>query len=89
MTIIQTDWSQYLAKDSDLPPDVTFRVFGMDREGDISAHKFLLAGISNIFRNTFFSPMKEEKDVLVVQDTTLEAFTLMINYIYTPLGANK
>ena len=55
-TIQNTDWSQFLQEESELPPDVEFRVLeNPDEEdmtiGHVSAHNLLLAGVSPVFRN--------------------------------------
>ena len=89
MSIAETDWQSKLSPDSDLPPDVSFLVQqggnGEDRETKIEAHKFLLAGVSPVFKNMFYGPMKETGEV-VVKETTPEAFKTMIKYIYHPIG---
>jgi len=79
MAIKKTDWWQYLSSDSELPPDVTFKIEG---GGEVCAHRLLLAGGSRVFRALFFGPMKEKKEDVVIKDTTVEAFTIMINFIY-------
>jgi len=79
MAIKKTDWCQYLSSDSELPPDVIFKIEG---GGEVSAHRLLLAGGSRVFRALFFGPMKEKKEHVVIKDTTVEAFTIMINFIY-------
>jgi len=79
MAIQKTDWWQYLSSDSELPPDVTFKIEG---GGEVCAHRLLLAGGSRVFRALFFGPMKEKKEEVVIKDTTVEAFTIMINFIY-------
>jgi len=79
MAIKKTDWCQYLSSDSELPPDVIFKIEG---GGEVSAHRLLLAGGSRVFRALFFGPMKEKKEEVVIKDTTVEAFTIMINFIY-------
>jgi len=93
LEIQPTDWRPYLAPNSEIPTDVTFKVLGKDRDtepadydcGEIAAHRLILAGPSKVFRKMFFGPMKEP-DVVVVKDSTIQAFTAMINYIYTPPG---
>ena len=70
MAIVNTNWKAVLTPDSDLPPDVFFRLRSEDENierGDnsgkiIPAHKFLLAGVSPVFRKQFFGSMKEEED---------------------------
>jgi len=52
----------------------------------VSAHKFLLAGASPVFRRQFLGSLKETSDVVVIKETTFEAFTTMINYLYNPPG---
>ena len=89
MSIAETDWQSKLSPDSDLPPDISFLVQqggnGEDRETKIEAHKLLLAGVSPVFKNMFYGPMKETGEV-VVKETTPEAFKTMIKYIYHPIG---
>ena len=84
MAIVDTDWKAYLAPDSDLPPDVTFLVTGEDGNPGkaIKAHKQFLAGVSPMFMKQFFGPMKEEKEVINVKNTSAEAFQTMIDFIY-------
>ena len=50
----------------------------------VRAHKFLLAGVSPVFRKLFFGPLKTTEDTVDIKDTTIEAFTTMISYIYEP-----
>ena len=50
----------------------------------VRAHKFLLAGVSPVFRKQFFGPLKTTEDTVDIKDTTIEAFTTMISYIYEP-----
>ena len=61
-----------------------------DENGDktkmIRAHKMLLAGTSPVFKANFFGPMKMTGEVMVVRETTIEAFTTLIDFIYWPPG---
>ena len=84
MAIVVTMWNLYRQTDSEIPPDVIFRVTerDSDKTGDVLAHRLLLAGSSPVFRKQFFGPMKKEQEVIEIQDTTVEAFTVMINFIY-------
>ena len=84
MAIVDTMWSLYRQADSEIPTDVIFRVKEKDSEktGEVWAHRLLLAGSSPVFRKQFFGPMKEEQEVIEIQDTTVEAFTVMINFMY-------
>ena len=54
----------------------------------VSAHKFLLAGASPVFRKQLMGPLEETSDVVAIKDTTFEAFTTMIDYLYNPPGHN-
>ena len=96
MSIAETDWRSFLSPDSDLPPDVFFRVEGEDdgsggqsHQKDIGAHRLFLAGVSPVFRGMFFGPLKESGEVVQVKETSPEAFNTMINYIYNPLGGES
>ena len=102
MAIDQTNWSQFLQQDSELPPDITFHILEDDeqQEGDeqdesacktskVRAHKFLLAGVSPVFRKQFFGPLKTTEDTVDIKDTTVEAFTTMISYIYQPSDSDS
>ena len=48
----------------------------------VPAHKFLLAGASPVFRRQFLGAAKENTAEVVIKDTTIEAFTTMINFLY-------
>ena len=95
MAIVETCWQQFLYPDSELPPDVFFSVEESKSEvaakqwNQVGAHKLLLAGASQVFRKQFFGPLKETSDLVVIKDTTVEAFTTMINYIYMAPGERK
>ena len=74
-----------------IPTDVTFQIMGhtdADHEGadvllgEVTGHKLLLAMFSPVFKRGFFGPAKEGKDVIPVRETTLEAFKLLVDYIY-------
>ena len=92
MAIVKTNWQNFLSQDSELPPDVLFLVTtNDDRNVDdfgetVGAHKFLLAGVSPVFRRMFFGPMKETGEKIKVEETTLEAFNAMISFIYALPG---
>ena len=99
MAVSQVDWSQFLGEDSELPPDVVFNVKeqGEEEEDEIlnledwktsqvPAHKLLLAGVSLVFRREFFGALKTTKDIIDIKETTIEAFTVMINFICKPDG---
>ena len=48
----------------------------------VPAHMFLLAGASPVFRRQFFGAAKENRAEVVIKDTTIEAFTTMIKFLY-------
>lgn len=76
-------WDKFLSPDSKCPPDVFFTCNGEDGQiVKIGAHRLLLAGVSEVFANTFFGPMKNSEEVVEVKDTSPEAFQLLINFIY-------
>jgi len=52
----------------------------------VSAHKFLLAGASPVFRRQFLGSLRDTSAVVLIKDTTFEAFDTMINYLYNPPG---
>ena len=78
-SITTTDWEQYRVANSDIPPNIFFRVVeGGDKEENIDpelednktdlipAHKIFLAGASPVFRANFFGLMKMTGEVMVV-----------------------
>ena len=80
-------WDKFLAPDSKCPPDVFFICKGEDGQiVKIGAHRLLLAGVSEVFANTFFGPMKNSEEDVEVKDTSPEAFQLLINFIYSQKG---
>ena len=80
-------WDKFLSPDSKCPPDVFFICKGEDGQiVKIGAHRLLLAGVSEVFANTFFGPMKNSEEEVEVKNTSPEAFQLLINYIYSQKG---
>ena len=101
MALVKIDWEQFRIESSEIPPDIFIRALpkirridniemDSDEEYDqatmIGAHKLLLAAVSPVFRANFFGPMKMEGELMVVRETTVEAFATLINFIYWPLG---
>ena len=87
MAFVRTNWAQFLKSDSELPTDVVFRVEERNEREErnvekVFAHRLLLAGASPVFRKQFFGALKEGADEVVVRDTTIEAFTTMIQFMY-------
>jgi len=78
--------------DESIPFDVTLEIVekcGDDTnnqvKGDkrvVKAHKMNLATFSSVFRAMFFGPMKESKDIILIKETTIEAFEKLIDYFY-------
>ena len=69
MSAAETNWQSFLAPNSDLPPDVFFLVNDEENRGEsptIGAHKFILAGVSPVFRGMFYGPLREERAVVEV-----------------------
>ena len=78
-----------------IPTDVTFQIMGLEdldnqsgqeKEvmlGEVHGHKIILGLFSPVFKRGFFGPAKESKDVIPVRQTTLEAFKLLVDYIYS------
>ena len=89
MSIVETDWGVFLAPDSDIRPDVIFRVEGASDEGqthvkNIAAHRMPLAVVSPVFMDMFYGPLKETQEIVDVKDISPEAFENMILFIYNP-----
>ena len=104
MSIDQTNWSVFLKEDWGLPTDIVFNVIEKDEEkkedseaesedkdktAQIKVHKFILAGVSPVFRKEFFGPLKTCGDIVDIKETTIEAFTTLINYIYMPSSSEE
>ena len=91
MTLKHVNWEEYIfTAEPPLPYDVTFRVFSLEDEThfeDISAHKVLLASVSEVFHTQFFGALADEQKVIEIKDTTLFAFKecLQRTRILTPL----
>ena len=71
-----------------IPADVTFQIIdevvAEDRAvlGEVKGHKVILGAFSPVFKSMFFGPLKETRDVIPIEQTTLEAFEKLIEYIY-------
>lgn len=74
-----------------IPSDVTFQINDTSREvvaedkavlGEVKGHKVVLGAFSPVFKSMFFGPLKETRDVIPIEQTTLEAFEKIIDYIY-------
>ena len=77
-----------------IPTDVTFKIMGFKHPefensqenevllGEVTGHRVILALLSPVFRRGFFGPATDSEDTVPVRQTTLEAFKLMIEYVY-------
>ena len=78
MTLKQVDWEKYISTDEPyLPYDVTFRIFSSEDQSqvqDISAHKVLLASVSEVFHTQFFGSLANGQTVIEIRQTTFYAF---------------
>ena len=78
MTLKTVNWEEYIfTAEPPLPYDVTFRVFSLQDEThfeEISAHKLLLASVSEVFHTQFFGALADQQRVIEIRDTTLSAF---------------
>lgn len=101
MCLKNVNWLGFLANDSEIPPDITFEIIELPRYsdvienkvviGEIKAHRYYLATISEVFKDQFFSEASMQ-DIEVIGDTTddkmeiigpsFNAFKVMIDYIY-------
>ena len=64
--------------------DVKF-IFVNQTSGDkseLSAHKLILACGSEVFMAQFYGSMKEEKDFITVEDSSVEAFQVLLDIFY-------
>ena len=97
MSLSSLSWVEFLNEDSSLPSDITFKFYEktktLDGEGkmvdvkkfvgQVKAHKLLLASCSQVFKESFFNPsLKDTTDELVIEDSSLRAFRIMIDFIY-------
>ena len=63
-----------------VPKDITFSI--KDSGMEVRAHKTVLGMASPVFSNMFFGSLQETKDVILVEETTGDAFNSMIDFIY-------
>jgi len=83
--------------DGDIPYDVTFRIIENDVATSeklcevagvattcrfIGAHKLVLASGSPVFKAMFYGPIKESRDLIPIEQTTIEAFQKMREFLY-------
>ena len=67
-----------------VPFDIRFEI--EDKEGTslgiVGGHKTILALKSPVFKDMLFGPLAEVGDLVKIRDTSMFAFTEMLNYIY-------
>jgi len=67
---------------SKIPKDVAFVIRSQEVEQVISAHKVILSIASKVFELQFFGELPETRNEIVIVDSSYEAFSAMIEYIY-------
>lgn len=103
MCLKNVNWLEFLTFDSEIPQDVTFEIMELPKYsavngiedkivvGEIKAHKYLLATISEVFKDQFFGETSiQDNDIIgETSDAKVEiigpsfnAFKVMIDYIY-------
>jgi len=60
----------------------TFVDHNTGEKSEVPAHKFVLAQGSSVFLAQFYGTMKEEKDIIPVQDASVEAFKIFLDTLY-------
>jgi len=79
--------SAFLKEDSEIPTDIAFEIVDESNTNiaTVKAHKFVLAVHSVFFQKTFFGSglnFKESSGTVIIKETTKEAFSAMIDFIY-------
>ena len=101
MCLKNVNWLDLLAHDSEIPPDVTFEIYKLPKYsdvidnkvviGEIKAHKYYLATVSEVFKEQFFSEASipdfdvigDNIDVKIeIIGPSFNAFKVMIDFIY-------
>ena len=86
--MFSVEWARALDPDFGLPTDIKFTVIKESNgyvhfeEGSISAHKYLLALVSPVFKELFFGRQRLTGNILTIRGTSVEAVSLMIDHIY-------
>jgi len=95
MNLQGVDWMTFLNDDSEMPTDISFKVYDngsvLTEAGEhlnsemykmFRAHKYLLAIVSETFRRQFFGPLAEMSEPVIVEQTSSKAFRIMLDFIY-------
>ena len=56
---------------------------------ELFAHKFVLAFGSEVFMTQFFGSIKEERDVILVEDASFDAFKMFLDLLYNKKVSTK
>merc|ERR1719186_1328609 len=78
ITTMATSQTSLLDKSS-VSTDITFKI--KDSGTEVTAHKNIIGMASPVFNRMFYGSLKESKDVIVVKETSAEAFNAMIDFI--------
>ena len=92
MSLKNVCWVNFLKSETDLPADITFKFYEKTKTtdgsevkkfvGDLRAHKLLLASCSEVFKDRFFNSSNLETDEIVIEDCSIRAFKVMVDFIY-------
>jgi len=95
MPLHNLDWVSFLKEDSELPTDISFKVYEngsvlvpVNDQMDTNpfkifrAHKFLLAAESRMFCQQFLGSLPEITNPVLVMLTSSKAFGIMLDFIY-------
>ena len=91
MAVYKVNWSDMRQIDSPVPTDVVFKVTeetitnrSVDKkQREFLAHKQILSAVSDIFSLLFSGRMKEEKKIFEITNTTVKAFEMFLDFIYS------
>ena len=79
ITMMATSQTSLLDKSS-VSTDITFKI--KDSGTEVTAHKNIIGMASPVFNRMFYGSLKESNDVVVVKETSADAFNAMIDFIY-------
>ena len=104
LCLANVDWLEFLSPASEIPTDVTFEIIQIPRYryssldsteskvviGEVRAHKYFLATISEVFKDQFFGEdsildirgLEPDIDTVEIIGPSYNAFKVMIDYIY-------
>ena len=102
LCLANVDWLEFLSPASEIPTDVSFELIQIPRHssldsteskvviGEVRAHKYFLATISEVFKDQFFGEdsildirgLEPDIDTVEIIGPSYNAFKVMIDYIY-------